>query len=66
MKTLLITPKDDIEFNLLTSLCKKLRIDLSELSYEELEEIGKSNLIKGTAKTKKANSAPVVKKPSSK
>ena len=66
MKALLITPKDDIEFNLLTSLCKKLRIDLSELSYEELEEIGKSKVINGTAKTKKANHAPVVKKRSSK
>jgi hypothetical protein len=65
MKALVITPKDDSEFKFLADLLKKLGVSSSALSYEDLEDIGMSKLMRGIDKTKKASRAEIMKKLSS-
>ena len=62
MKALVITPKDDSEFKFLAGLLKKLGVSSSALSYEDLEDMGMSTLMRGVDKTKKATRAEVMKK----
>jgi len=54
MKALVITPKSNSEFKFLADLLKKLGISSSALSYEDLEDIGMSKLMREIDKTKKA------------
>lgn len=62
MKALVITPKNDIEFKFLTDLLNRLGIGSSELSKDELEDIGMSKLMQGIDKTKKASRSEIMKK----
>jgi hypothetical protein len=62
MKALVITPKDDSEFKFLADLLKKLGVSSSALSYEDLEDIGMSKLMRGIDKTKKASRTETMKK----
>lgn len=62
MKALVITPKNDNEYKFLADLLKKLGVSSSALSYEDLEDIGMSKLMRGVDKTKKASRAEVMKK----
>jgi hypothetical protein len=62
MKALVITPKNDNEFKFLADLLKKLGVNSSALSYEDLEDIGMSKLMRGVDKTKKVSRAEVMKK----
>ena len=62
MKALVITPKNDNEFKFLADLLKKLGVSSSALSYEDLEDIGMSKLMRGIDKTKKASRAEIMKK----
>ncbi|TMI72627.1 MAG: hypothetical protein E6H09_09575 [Bacteroidetes bacterium] len=62
MKALVITPKDDSEFRFLADLLKKLGVSSSALSYEDLEDIGLSKLMRGIDKTKKASRTEIMKK----
>jgi hypothetical protein len=62
MKALVITPKDDSEFRFLADLLKKLGVSSSALSYEDLEDIGLSKLMRGIHKTKKASRTEIMKK----
>ncbi len=62
MKALVIAPKDDNEFKFLANLLKKLGVSSSALSYEDLEDIGMSKLIRDVDKTKKATRTEIMKK----
>lgn len=62
MKALVITPKNDSEFKFLAGLLKKLGVGSSELSQDELEDIGMSRLMREADKTKKASRAEIMKK----
>lgn len=62
MKALVITPKNEDEFKFLADLLKKLGINSSTLTPDELEDIGLSKLLRGIDKTKKASRAEVMKK----
>ena len=62
MKALVVTPKNDTEFKFLADLLKKLGVSSSALSYEDLEDLGMSKLMRGVDKTKKATRAEVMKK----
>ena len=62
MKALVITPKSDSEFKFLAGLLKKLGVNSSSLSYEDLEDIGMSKLMRGVDKTKKASRSEIMKK----
>jgi hypothetical protein len=62
MKALVITPKNDNEFKFLADLLKKLGVSSSALSYEDLEDIGMSKLMRGIDKTKKASRTEIMKK----
>ena len=62
MKALVITPKNDSELKFLTDLLKKLGINSSSLSYEDLEDIGMSKLLREVDKTKRATRKEIMKK----
>ncbi len=62
MKALVITPKNDNEFKFLANLLKKLGVSSSALSYEDLEDIGMSKLMRDVDKTKKATRTEIMKK----
>lgn len=62
MKALVIAPRNDNEFKFITDLLKKLGVNSSALSYEELEDIGMSKLMRGIDKTKKSTRTEVMKK----
>jgi hypothetical protein len=62
MKALVITPKNDSEFRFLADLLKKLGVSSSALSYEDLEDIGMSKLMRGIDKTKKTSRSEIMKK----
>ena len=65
MKAIVITPKNDSEFKFLADLLKKLRINASALTQDEVEDIGMSKLMQGLDKTKKASRSEIMKKLSS-
>jgi reverse gyrase len=62
MRALVIKPKNDIEYKFLSSLLKKLGINSSSLSLEELEDIGLSKMMKGIDKSRKASRVEIMKK----
>ena len=62
MKALVVTPKNDSEFKFVADLLKKLGVNSAALSYEDLEDIGMSKLMRGIDKNKKATRAEVMKK----
>jgi reverse gyrase len=62
MKALVITPKSNDEFKFLANLLKKLGVNSSALSYEDLEDIGMSKLMRDVDKTKKATRTEIMKK----
>ena len=62
MKALGITPKENDEFKFLANLLKKLGVNSSALSYEDLEDIGMSKLMRDVDKTKKATRTEIMKK----
>jgi reverse gyrase len=62
MKALVIKPKNDSEYKFLSSLLKKLRINSSSLSLEELEDVGLSKLMREADKSKKATRMEIMKK----
>lgn len=65
MKAIVVTPKNDSEFKFLSDLLKKLGINSASLSYEDLEDIGMSKLLRDVDKTKKASRNEIMKKLSS-
>jgi hypothetical protein len=62
MEALVITAKNDSEFKFLSDLLKKLGVSSSALSYEDLEDIGMSKLMRGVDKTNKATRTEIMKK----
>ena len=62
MKALVITPKNNDEFKFLANLLKKLGVNSSALSYEDLEDIGMSKLMRDVEKKKKATRTEIMKK----
>ena len=62
MKAIVITPKNDSEFKFLADLLKKLRINASALTQDEVEDIGMSKLMQGLDKTKKTSRSEIMKK----
>lgn len=62
MKALVVTPKNDSEYKFVANLLKKLGVNSSALSYEDLEDIGMSKLMRGIDKSKKASRAEIMKK----
>lgn len=65
MKAIVVTPKNDSEFKFLSDLLKKLGINSASLSYEDLEDIGMSKLLRDVDKTKRASRNEIMKKLSS-
>jgi hypothetical protein len=65
MKALLITPKNQDEFKFVSDLLSKLGVGSSQLSKEEIEDIGMSKLMRGIDKSKKAGREEIIKKLSS-
>ena len=62
MKALVVTPKNDNEFKFVSDLLKKLGINSSALSKDELEDIGMSKLMHSVDKTKKESRSEIMKK----
>jgi hypothetical protein len=62
MRALVIKPKNDSEYKFVSSLLKKLGINSSSLSLEELEDVGLSKLMREADKSKKATRMEVMKK----
>ncbi len=62
MKALVITPKNDNEFKFLANLLKKLGVNSSTLTYEDLEDIGMSKMLRDVDKTKKATRKEIMNK----
>ena len=62
MKALVVTPKNDNEFKFVSDLLKKLGIDSSALSKDQLEDIGMSKLMHSVDKNKKASRSEIMKK----
>ena len=65
MKALVVTPKNDDEFKLVSRLLKKMGINSSAVTQADLEDIGLSKLMRGIDKTKKVSRASIMKKLSS-
>lgn len=62
MKALVIKPKTENEYKFLSDLLTKLGIRMSNLSDEELEDIGLSKLMNNIDKSKKVSRSEIVKK----
>ena len=62
MKALVVTPKNRNEFKFVTDLLKKLGVNSSTMSQEEMEDIGMSKLIRQADKTKKVSRTEIMKK----
>ena len=62
MKALVIKPKNDTELKFVSALLKKLGINSSSLSLEDLEDIGLSKLMHKSDKTKKVSRLEIMKK----
>ena len=65
MKALVVTPKDESEYKFVSNLLRKLGINSSAVTQEDLEDIGLSKLMSKVDKTKKENRVQVMKKLSS-
>jgi ribosomal 50S subunit-associated protein YjgA (DUF615 family) len=62
MKSMVITPKSQIEFKFINNLLKKLGISSATMSEEQLEDIGLSKMLKAVDKTKKVSKNIVMQK----
>jgi hypothetical protein len=62
MKALVIKPKNDKELRFVSDLLKKLGINSSSVSLEDLEDIGLSKLMRKADKSKKASRSEIMKK----
>jgi hypothetical protein len=62
MKALVIKPKNESELKFISALLKKLGINSSSVSLEELEDIGLSKLMRKTDKSKKVSRLEIMKK----
>ena len=62
MNTILITPKNIQEFQLLSDLFLKMKIKSKVLSLEEKEDLGLIELMKEVDRTKKVSRAQIMKK----
>jgi len=62
MKALVIKPKDNSEFKFISDLLKKLGVGSSTLSYEEVEDIGMSKMLKKVDKSRKVSRTEIMKK----
>jgi reverse gyrase len=61
MKALVIKPKNPSELKFLEDLLKKLGINSSSLSLEELEDVGMSKLLRQVDRSKKASRKEIMK-----
>jgi hypothetical protein len=62
MKALVIKPKNDKELRFVSDLLKKLGINSSSVSLQDLEDVGLSKLMRKVDKTKKVSRAEIMKK----
>jgi hypothetical protein len=62
MQTLLITPKDKAQLDLLTNLMKAMNIKPTILTDEQKEDLGLAMLMGDVDKTKKVSEASILKK----
>ena len=62
MKALVIKPKDVKELRFVSALLKKLGINSSSITLEELEDIGLSKLMREADKSKKVSRLEIMKK----
>jgi len=60
--SIVITPKNKSELELLSNLLKKLKIDAAYLSDDEKEDLGLKLLMREADRTKKVSRARVMKK----
>lgn len=62
MKALVIKPKNDNELKFVTALLKKLGINSSTVTLEDMEDIGLSKLMRKADKSKKVSRLEIMKK----
>jgi len=62
MKALVIKPKNDSELKFVSALLRKLGINSSSISLEELEDIGLSKLMRKVDKSQKVSRLEIMKK----
>ena len=62
MKALVIKPKNSSELKFISALLKKLGINSSSVTQEDLEDIGLSKLLRQVNKSKKASRSEIMKK----
>ena len=62
MKSILVTPKNNKEFEFLSGLLNKLGVSSRALTVEEIEDIGMSLLMKKTDRSKKVSRESVMRK----
>ncbi len=62
MRALVITPKNNHEFEFVSDLLKKLGLGVSSISKEELEDIGLSKLLQKADRSKKVSRNAIMKK----
>lgn len=62
METLLVSPKDSQELQLITTLFEKMKIKSRVLSAEEREDIGLGELMKTIDRSKKVSKESIIEK----
>jgi hypothetical protein len=62
MKAVIIKPKSATELKFINDLLKKLGVDSSTVSKEEIEDIGLSKAMRGVDKNKKVSKISIVNK----
>ncbi len=62
MKAVIIKPKSATELKFINDLLKKLGVDSSTVSKEEIEDIGLSKAMRGVDKTKKVSKELIIQK----
>ncbi len=62
MKSIVVTPKSEAEFKLLTQLLKKMNISNTLLSEEDKEDMGMAVLLKKADRTKQVSRKAIMKK----
>lgn len=62
MKAVIIKPKSATELKFINDLLKKLGVDSSTVSREEIEDIGLSKAMRGVDKNKKVSKVSIIQK----
>jgi hypothetical protein len=62
MKAVIIKPKSATELKFINDLLKKLGVDSSTVSKEEIEDIGLSKAMRGVDKNKKVSKVSIMNK----